>query len=206
MPYSFGYRALVSRYDVYTPTQNIVFHSFQPNPDGHGPVEWLKPRFEQFRRASLQRIRTILELPNGIEGFNAANFGVYGLGKRRTLKQLADFVQIDMEAKVDRPESVRYPMCPFFKGKSPLIQMEPHFDSFDFRFLAVIIIGSHLTPTFLQSTIYTTNQMIWTHSPNFHIEPIWSSTRRLRGNHRNWRYWRATSLTNEATLLATSFR
>lgn len=95
-------------YDVYTPTQNIVFHNYQPNPDGHGPMEWLKPRFERFRQASLKRVRTNLELPNGLEGYNLANLGIYGLGKRRTLKQLAEFTGIDFETKSSRPETVRY--------------------------------------------------------------------------------------------------
>jgi len=99
---------LCPRYDVYTPTQNIVYHDFQPQPDGHGPMEWLKPRFERFRIAALRRIRTFLELPNGIENFNRANLGIYGLGKRRTLKQLADFVRIDMDTKKDREDWVSY--------------------------------------------------------------------------------------------------
>lgn len=70
-------------------------------------MEWLQPRFGRFRTLSLRRIRTFLELPDGIEDFNRANLGIYGLGKRRTLKQLADFVQIDMETQRDRPDSVR---------------------------------------------------------------------------------------------------
>ncbi len=116
---------LYSSYDVYTPTQNIVYHNFQPNPDGHGPMEWLKPRFERLRQASLHRIRTILELPKGIDGFNRANFGIYGLGKRRTLKQLADFVRIDMDAKGDRPDSVRNILLCFLESPGTLGLMLP---------------------------------------------------------------------------------
>ena len=68
-------------------------------------MEWLKPRFGRFRKLSLRRIRTFLELPDGLE--DRANLGIYGLGKRRTLKQLSDFVHIDMETQRDRPDSVR---------------------------------------------------------------------------------------------------
>lgn len=70
-------------------------------------MEWLLPRFERFRKAAVQRVRTYLELPNGLEGYNVANLGIYGLGKRRTLKELAAFVKIDMETKHSRSESVR---------------------------------------------------------------------------------------------------
>lgn len=95
-------------YDVYTPTQNIVYHNYQANPDGHGPMEWLKPRFERYRQASLMRVRSYLELPNGLEGYNLANLGIYGLGKRRTLQQLAQFARIDLTTQSSRVESVRH--------------------------------------------------------------------------------------------------
>jgi len=94
-------------YDVYTPTQNIVYHNYQPNSDGHGPMEWLKPRFERFRRAALNRVRSYLELPRGLEGYNLANLGIYGLGKRRSLHQLAEFCRIDMTTQGSRPQTVR---------------------------------------------------------------------------------------------------
>ena len=75
-------------------------------------MEWLKPRFERFRQASLKRIRTHLELPDGLEGYNLANLGIYGLGKRRSLKQLATFTGIDFESKSSRPETVRTLVTP----------------------------------------------------------------------------------------------
>eukprot|EP00934_Nitzschia_sp_Nitz4_P000931 Nitzschia sp. Nitz4//scaffold82_size85912//42151//44131//NITZ4_005142-RA/size85912-snap-gene-0.140-mRNA-1//-1//CDS//3329558838//931//frame0 len=91
-------------YDVYTPTQNIVYHDFQANAEGHGAMEWLLPRFERFRQSALKRVRSILNLPKGDETLNVANVGIYGLGKRRTLQQLADFVRIDMESQVSRAD------------------------------------------------------------------------------------------------------
>jgi hypothetical protein len=70
-----------------------VFHSYQPNPDGHGTNEWYKLRRERVRLRALTRIKTALELQGGEESDTArANLGIYGIGKRRTLAQLDDFV------------------------------------------------------------------------------------------------------------------
>eukprot|EP00980_Cylindrotheca_fusiformis_P001357 scaffold338_cov116-Cylindrotheca_fusiformis.AAC.22 len=91
-------------YDVYTPTQNIVYHNYQPNPDGHGMNEWMHPRFTRFREDALKRIRTYLGAPDGLEDFNLSNLGIYGLGKRRTLKQLEEFMKIQISTKTGRPE------------------------------------------------------------------------------------------------------
>ena len=85
-------------------------------------MEWLKPRFGRFRKLSLRRIRTFLELPDKLEDFNRANLGIYGLGKRRTLKELSDFVHIDMETQRDRPDSVRGIIC-LPKACVPLSQL-----------------------------------------------------------------------------------
>ena len=95
-------------YDVYTPTQNIVYHNYQPNEDGHGANEWMKQRRERLRVQSLKRIRTYLHLPDGDPELDLNNLGIYGLGKRRTLKQLGEFVGIDFDTqKVVRPIEVR---------------------------------------------------------------------------------------------------
>jgi hypothetical protein len=99
---------LLSSYDVYTPTQNIVFHNYQPNPDGHNLQEWMKPRYQRLQKASVARIKTYLNLPEGDANMNLANLGIYGLGKRRTLKQLSDFVGLDMEQQKGRSPTVRY--------------------------------------------------------------------------------------------------
>lgn len=95
------------RYDVYTPTQNIIYHDFAGNPDGHGPMEWLRPRFERLRQAALKRVRSTLELPDGQEGLNLANLGLYGLGRRRTLDQMSSFLHVDMKSQSSRAEMVR---------------------------------------------------------------------------------------------------
>lgn len=93
-------------YDVYTPTQNIVYHNYQPQPDGHDTMEWMRQRRERIRDRSLRRLRSYLQLPNGLEGLRLDNLGIYGLGKRRSLKQMADFVGIDMETQKSRPATV----------------------------------------------------------------------------------------------------
>jgi hypothetical protein len=96
---------------VYTPTQNIVYHNFQPNPDGHGVAEWMRPRFQRQRKASVERIKAYLNLPEGDTNLNLANLGIYGLGKRRTLKQMEDFVGLDMEHQKGRAPTVRNSAC-----------------------------------------------------------------------------------------------
>ena len=94
-------------YDVYTPTQNLVYHDYQPNEDGHGTGEWMKQRRERIRVQSLKRIRTYLQLPDGDPDLDLNNLGIYGVGKRRTMKQLADFVGIDLgKQKVIKPTEV----------------------------------------------------------------------------------------------------
>jgi hypothetical protein len=79
-----------------------VFHDYAPNPDGHGVNEWMKNRRERLRIEAIARIKRYLELPGGTEGLNPANLGIYGLGKRRTLKQMAEFIGIDMDEQRSR--------------------------------------------------------------------------------------------------------
>jgi hypothetical protein len=98
-------------YDVYTPTQNIVYHDYAPNPEGHGTMEWMKQRRQRLRDKSLRRIRTFLELPDSEPGLKVDNMGIYGLGKRRTLKQLNEFVGIDLAEQKSRPADVSFCAC-----------------------------------------------------------------------------------------------
>jgi hypothetical protein len=52
--------------------------------------------------------RTYLGAPDGLEDYNLSNLGIYGLGKRRTIKQLEDFMKIQMATKTSfRPQGVR---------------------------------------------------------------------------------------------------
>lgn len=84
-------------YDVYTPTKNIVYHDYIHSE--HDMKEWFKQRRERIRNQSLQRVKIFLGIatPEGINIEAAqANMGIYGLGKRRTLKQLQDFLGIDL--------------------------------------------------------------------------------------------------------------
>lgn len=88
------------RYDVYTPTRNIVFHDYGKQPNGHGENEWFKRQRDRFRQASIVRAKTMLQLPGGESDANdQANLGLYGLGKRRSLAQLSDFTNMDLKNK-----------------------------------------------------------------------------------------------------------
>lgn len=95
-------------YDVYTPTKNIVYHNYNPNPEGHGVMEWDKPKRRRIKNKSLARVRSYLEIPDaGEPGLQLDNLGIYGLGKRRTIKQLNEFVGIDLVKQQSRPNTVR---------------------------------------------------------------------------------------------------
>lgn len=101
---------LFIRYDVYTPTRNIVYHEYSP-PEGVEPRGY--PRLEQLRRAAVIRIKTLLQLKGGKETeIDQANLGLYGLGERRSLSALESFVGIviakrsaDFKNKVSLNES-----------------------------------------------------------------------------------------------------
>uniref|UniRef100_A0A7S1VEF1 Uncharacterized protein n=1 Tax=Grammatophora oceanica TaxID=210454 RepID=A0A7S1VEF1_9STRA len=84
-------------YDVYTPTRNIVYHDYIPNPDGHGMQEWMRQRRKRIRDESMDRVMAILEQKD--DAAIQHNSGIYGLGKRRSLAQLEKYVGIDLARK-----------------------------------------------------------------------------------------------------------
>ena len=87
-------------YDVYTPTRNIVFHDYGRQANGHGENEWFNHQRDRFRQASIVRAKTILQISGGnLDVNDQANLGLYGLGKRRSLKQLSEFANVDLENK-----------------------------------------------------------------------------------------------------------
>jgi len=121
-------------YDVYTPTQNIVYTNYQPNPDGHGTMEWMKRWKYRLRDKSLRRIRSYLELPDGEEGLKLENLGIYGLGKRRSLKQLNEFVGIDLAAQQSRPATIpcgNFQWVPYDPNISPVDNLYSNPDDLD---------------------------------------------------------------------------
>lgn len=63
--------------------------------------EWFQARRNMQRARSLARIKTFLEVKDGDPSDTAkANLGIYGIGKRRTLKQLSAFAGIDLATGV----------------------------------------------------------------------------------------------------------
>jgi hypothetical protein len=91
---------LICRYDTYTPTRNAVFHDFGNQANGHGNDEWFKRQKTRLRLQSITRIKTALQLKDGDSSEAAqANMGLYGLGKRRTVKQLTDFANVDLRKR-----------------------------------------------------------------------------------------------------------
>jgi hypothetical protein len=84
-------------YDVYTPSRNIVDHDYRKPPNS---MEWFKPRFQKARVTSIKRIKSFLHIDNpDTPESDLANLGIYGLGKRRSLAQLQDFVGINLHTK-----------------------------------------------------------------------------------------------------------
>lgn len=98
-------------YDVYTPSRNLVYRdNATPHPLHRGGLEdgdevqrhWKMNSDE--RRDAFHRMKTMLDVhhggdvdPTSYSGKGAsarANLGIYGLGQRRTLRQLEDFVGI----------------------------------------------------------------------------------------------------------------
>lgn len=120
-------------YDVYTPTQNIIYHNYQPNA-GHPITEWMHPRDQRHKEEALARIRTYLGAPDGLEDYNLANLGIYGLGKRRTLQQLEKFLDIDIANQVPRPQNapcMGHKWVPYDMDISPTENLFTHPDNLD---------------------------------------------------------------------------
>lgn len=116
-------------YDVYTPTKNLVFHEYRPQDNGHGNDEWFKHQKPRFRSAAVERAKMILEAKTDepLTNVDRANIGIYGLGKRRTLKQLQDFMHVDFLALRDNAgeqlECVGHEWVPYDENISPTTPM-----------------------------------------------------------------------------------
>eukprot|EP00529_Nitzschia_sp_RCC80_P023786 CAMPEP_0113522820 /NCGR_PEP_ID=MMETSP0014_2-20120614/45390_1 /TAXON_ID=2857 /ORGANISM="Nitzschia sp." /LENGTH=465 /DNA_ID=CAMNT_0000420897 /DNA_START=119 /DNA_END=1512 /DNA_ORIENTATION=+ /assembly_acc=CAM_ASM_000159 len=121
-------------YDVYTPTRNIVFHNYQANPNGHGVTEWMKPRYQRFRDIGIRRMRTFLGFKDGLEDFKVDNLGIYGIGKRRSLEQLGNFIGIDMSTPRKRPHDLpcgNFAWVPYDPNISPVENLYDNPDDLD---------------------------------------------------------------------------
>lgn len=102
-------------YDVYTPTRNIVFTNYQPQPEGHDMKEWFQARRNMQRARSLNRIKTFIEVKDGDRSDAAkANLGIYGIGKRRSLAQLQAFVGIDLAGGIGNGQVKTRSLRPLF--------------------------------------------------------------------------------------------
>ena len=93
----------------------------------------MKQRRERLRLDAIARIKGYLELPGAKEGMNPANLGIYGLGKRRTLKQMADFVGIDMDQQKGRRDQdcAGHHWVPYDANISPVENMYNKPDNLD---------------------------------------------------------------------------
>lgn len=110
-------------YDTYTPTINIIFHNDTINhinyPNyNHHFSDWYQEKQKQqkdiYRKESIKRIKIPLKIPLDNNGNSNniipsdtlhANLGIYGLGKRRTIEQLNEFMNINIEKGIGNTAS-----------------------------------------------------------------------------------------------------
>ena len=125
-------------YDVYTPTQNIVFKKIFENPH---QLEWINNWYGQkilFLRKSYKRIRSYLEIPIAEDDSSLTekvdNLGIYGIGKRRSLKQLNEFLGIDLESLKSRSPDApcgNFEWVPYDSEISPMENLYTNPDDLD---------------------------------------------------------------------------
>jgi Glycosyltransferase (GlcNAc) len=91
-------------YDTYTPTTNVAYqNNIDPQNSTIGNTEWTIHTDEKYRVQAINRAKMIAQIPI-IDGTMVmipsetmqANFGLYGLGKRRTLQQFNEFLKRDV--------------------------------------------------------------------------------------------------------------
>ncbi|GKY93218.1 hypothetical protein MPSEU_000289600 [Mayamaea pseudoterrestris] len=115
-------------YDVYTPTRVIAFHDSGPQKNGHGNDEWFRRQRQRFRIEAIDRAKATLRLKqqDGTIASDAvlANMGIYGLGKRRTLKQLEEFTKLEFASLKSNEgvgeDCVAFEYVPFDAAISPV--------------------------------------------------------------------------------------
>lgn len=105
-------RAWTRGYDFYTPTRIIIYSNDYGNNSNPRNDEWINKRKNRKSRAlskSLRRIRSYLEISKDEESvgiLDNSNLGIYGIGKRRTLKQLEAFAGINLKLLENRPKDL----------------------------------------------------------------------------------------------------
>ena len=124
-------------YDVYTPTQNIVFHKVFSNPH---KLEWINTLYGQkslFLKKGLKRIRSYLEISLAEDESSTEkidNLGIYGIGKRRSLKEMNRFVGIDLETLKSRSPDAscgNFAWVPYDSDISPMENLYSDPDDLD---------------------------------------------------------------------------
>lgn len=109
-------------YDVYTVHRSYVVHDYT-RPKGPNPQGW-KRNPEEMKR-SVMRLKTLFGLPGGertAEGL--MKLGKYGLGTKRTLDQLIDFVGVDLRnQKIIGNRCIDLPYVPFEPDPEPEVEV-----------------------------------------------------------------------------------
>ena len=155
-----------------------MFHDYGIQANGHGNREWFKHQRDRFRQASIVRAKTILQIPGGEPDANdRANLGLYGLGKRRSLKQLDEFSNVDLKNKVGNVGSdvkcIGHEWVPYDTNISPQENLYNNPDNLDPQVSLCplcALCGMMKTHEYLM-----THAPVWSDSLNTLCEPNYSS-------------------------------
>jgi Glycosyltransferase (GlcNAc) len=91
-------------YDTYTPTTNIVYDDNDSTNNTTNKLQSTINTNDQYRIRSINRAKIIAQIPilDGTVSITPtettqANLGIYGLGKRRSIQQLNEFLHMDIQ-------------------------------------------------------------------------------------------------------------
>lgn len=92
-------RCWTSGYDMYTPTENVVYHDYKRE---HAPRYWNDlPEWHARQQATVARVRQMLSLGGAARQLH----GPYGLGSVRTLEAYYQFARLDPVAQTSSGET-----------------------------------------------------------------------------------------------------
>mmetsp|Transcript_21710 Transcript_21710/g.25064 ORF Transcript_21710/g.25064 Transcript_21710/m.25064 type:complete len:334 (+) Transcript_21710:448-1449(+) len=131
-------RMFTRGYDVYTPTRNIVYHDYTEVDtnlfyrNATTATDYKAWRHDDYeRKEAISRVHSLLEVKEedsaarfeSKNDLKRANLGIYGIGKVRSLKQLQEFVGIDLK----KGEGHLIGGNPFPNGQSSRIRERGHY-------------------------------------------------------------------------------
>jgi hypothetical protein len=99
-------RAYTSGYDVYGPTEDIVYHLYTRADE---PKIWSDKQYSD--KVGHEKIRVIMKLKEG----DASVYGRYGMGNKRTIEEFYEFAGIDIKNKKILKNFCQVEIDPYFE-------------------------------------------------------------------------------------------